>query len=84
MPAADGGGKNTFVVSPGGGYDTIADFHVFTSAQAEHDTLKLTGYDSSAYLTHQGDVWQIHDAGSVDSIHITGVGNLTSADFAFQ
>ncbi|HTJ58723.1 MAG TPA: family 16 glycosylhydrolase [Devosiaceae bacterium] len=79
-----GAGNDSFIYEKNSGYDTIADFHVFTSAQAEHDTLKLVGYDASAYLTHQGDDWQIHYAGGVDTIHIAGVANLTSADFTFN
>ena len=41
-----GAGNDTFIYGAGSGHDTIADFHVLTSATAEHDKLILKGYDA--------------------------------------
>lgn len=78
-----GSGNDTFIHSAGSGNDTIADFHVFTSATAEHDKLILKGYDSGAYLTHVNDVWTVRYAGGADALRIAGVTSLTSADYSF-
>ncbi|WP_156944260.1 Ig-like domain-containing protein [Bradyrhizobium sp. Ec3.3] len=78
-----GAGNDTFIYKAGSGNDTIADFHVFTSATAEHDKLILKGYDSGAYLTHVNDVWTVHYAGGADTLRIAGVASLTSADYSF-
>lgn len=78
-----GAGNDTFIYNAGSGNDTIADFHVFTSATAEHDKLILKGYDSGAYLTHVNDVWTVHYAGGADTLRIAGITSLTSADYSF-
>ncbi|WP_284271861.1 calcium-binding protein, partial [Bradyrhizobium iriomotense] len=78
-----GTGNDTFIYSVGSGHDTIADFHVLTSATAEHDKLVLKGYDASAYLTNVGNEWTIHYAGGTDSFRIVGVTHLSSSDYAF-
>ncbi|MGY4344809.1 Ca2+-binding RTX toxin-like protein [Bradyrhizobium sp. GM7.3] len=78
-----GAGNDTFIYNGGSGNDTVADFHVFTSATAEHDKLSLKGYDSGAYLTHVNDVWTVHYAGGADTLRIAGVTGLTSADYSF-
>lgn len=78
-----GAGNDTFIYNAGSGDDTIADFHVLTSATAEHDKLILKGYDSGAYLTHVNDVWTVHYAGGADTLRIAGVTNLASADYSF-
>ena len=78
-----GAGNDTFIYNPGSGSDTIADFHVLTSATAEHDKLILKGYDSGAYLTHVNDVWTVHHGGGVDTLRIAGVTSLTSAAYSF-
>ncbi|QPF90265.1 Ig-like domain-containing protein [Bradyrhizobium commune] len=76
-------GNDTFIYGVGGGSDTIADFHVLTSATAEHDKLILKGYDAGAYLTNVGDQWTIHYAGGTDTLRIAGVTQLSSSDYAF-
>ncbi|MGY8662688.1 Ig-like domain-containing protein [Bradyrhizobium sp. UFLA05-109] len=78
-----GAGNDTFIYGIGSGHDTIADFHVFTSATAEHDKLVLKGYDAGAYLTNVGDEWTVHYAGGTDSFRIAGVTQLSSSDYAF-
>lgn len=78
-----GAGNDTFVYGVRSGHDTIADFHVLTSAAAEHDKLVLKGYDGSAYLTNVGDEWTVHYAGGTDSFRLAGVTKLSSADYAF-
>ncbi|TYO61580.1 family 16 glycosylhydrolase [Bradyrhizobium hipponense] len=78
-----GAGNDTFIYHPGGGNDTIADFHVPTSTTAEHDKLILKGYDSGAYLTHVNDVWTVHYAGGADTLRIAGVTSLASSDYSF-
>ncbi|WBL80335.1 Ig-like domain-containing protein [Bradyrhizobium xenonodulans] len=78
-----GAGNDTFVYGVGSGHDTMADFHVFTSATAEHDKLVLKGYDASAYLTNVGDEWTVHRADGTDSFRIAGVTQLSSSDYAF-
>ncbi|MDH2406088.1 Ig-like domain-containing protein, partial [Bradyrhizobium sp. SSUT18] len=78
-----GAGNDTFIHGIGSGHDTIADFHVLTSATAEHDKLILKGYDASAYLTNVGEEWTVHYAGGTDSFRIGGVTQLSSSDYAF-
>lgn len=78
-----GAGNDMLIYNAGSGNDTIADFHVLTSATAEHDKLVLKGYDSGAYLTHVNDVWTIHYATGADTLRIAGVTSLTSADYSF-
>ncbi|MBR0903924.1 Ig-like domain-containing protein [Bradyrhizobium liaoningense] len=78
-----GAGNDTFIYNVGSGNDTVADFHAFTSATAEHDKLSLKGYDSGAYLTHVNDVWTVHYAGGADTLRIAGVTSLTSSDYSF-
>ncbi|AMN43777.1 family 16 glycosylhydrolase [Rhodoplanes sp. Z2-YC6860] len=78
-----GAGNDTFVYEKNSGFDTIADFHVNTGS-GEHDTLKLVGYGSDATLTNDGDVWTVHYSGGEDQIKITGVTQLTHADYLFQ
>lgn len=77
-----GAGNDTFVYEKGGGFDTIADFHV-SAGSGEHDFLQLSGYSSAATLSNSGDVWSVHDGATVDSFKITGVTSLAKADFKF-
>lgn len=77
-----GAGNDTFVYEKNSGYDTISDFHVNTGG-GEHDFLQLSGYGQGASLTHDGDVYTVNYAAGSDSLHIAGVTNLTSKDYAF-
>lgn len=78
-----GAGNDIFAHTIGGGHDTIADFHVFTSSTAEYDKLMLKGHDASAYLTHVDDEWTVHYAAGTDSFRSVGVTQLSSSDYAF-
>lgn len=78
-----GTGNDTFIHAAGDGYDTITDFHTFTSAKAEHDLIKFTGYGKDATLAHDGDVWTIKSSTATDTIHILGVTSLTTSDYIF-
>jgi Ca2+-binding RTX toxin-like protein len=78
-----GAGNDTFVYEKNSGFDTIADFHVNTGS-GEHDLLKLVGYGPEATLTNDADVWTVHYTGGEDHIKISGVTQLTHADYLFQ
>ena len=78
-----GAGNDTFVYERGSGFDTILDFHGSQAGQSETDTLRLVGYDASAYLTHVGDIWTVHYAGGEDSFRIAGVTSLSGADYLY-
>ena len=78
-----GAGNDTFVYLAASGNVTIADFHVLTSPNAEHDKLILKGYDAGAYLTNVGDQWTVHYAAGTDTLRIAGVTQLSSSDFSF-
>jgi len=77
-----GSGNDTFVFEKNSGFDTIADFHV-NIGPGEHDKLKFVGYDSDATLTNDGDIWTIHYAGGEDHLKISGITQLSHADYAF-
>jgi Ca2+-binding RTX toxin-like protein len=78
-----GAGNDTFIYTPGSGNVTIADFHVLTSTNVEHDKLILKGYDAGAYVTNVGDVWTVHYAEGTDTLRLVGVTHLTPADVSF-
>lgn len=78
-----GAGNDMFVYGVGSSHDTIADFHVLTSAAAEHDKLVLKSYDGSAYLTNVGDEWTVHYAGGTNSFRLAGVTKLSPVDYTF-
>ena len=78
-----GTGNDTFIHAAGQGYDTITDFHAFTSASAEHDLLKFSGYGKDATLSHVGDIWTIKSSTVTDTIHIANVTSLSASDYMF-
>jgi Ca2+-binding RTX toxin-like protein len=78
-----GAGNDTFIYGVRSGNVTIADFHVLSSTNSEHDKLTLKGYDAGAYLTHVDDVWTVHYAAGTDTLRIAGVAQLTTSDYSF-
>ena len=61
--------------------DTILDFK--GNGPAAGNSIEFTGFSHSAYLTHAGDTWTIHDGSYLESFTMKGVSALCADDFHF-
>src|SRR5207244_4247148 len=68
------GGNDTLIGGPG---DDI--YKVYATGQMT--IIENPGYGADATLTNDGDVWTIHYAGGEDHLKITGVTQLSHADY---
>jgi Ca2+-binding RTX toxin-like protein len=77
-----GAGNDTFVFAKGqAAGDIITDFQ--GNGTAAGDSLQLTGFSHSSYLTHSGANWTIHDGSYAETFTLTGVTTLAADDFHF-